>query len=264
MLFHMTKIFQPNPSSLRNVHIFLRLLTIGGLFLITNHYLLLSLLSYYILITIGVSIMMHRYFSHKSFEFNNKVLRLIFIFISILSLRGSPMAWAYVHKKHHENVDTLDDPHTPIGRKIDIFGLADQNNVSNNIKLFKIRTLITREQILINEYYYLIVILSMIPLALINFDWFYYGWLIPVVLIQITINLQNFVGHIPVTGSYCNYTNNSSGQSQNNILLWPLYLGEAWHNNHHSHPGHFHYGSEISGKWWEFDPAAFIIKSIKT
>ena len=80
---------------------------------------------------------------------------------------------------------------------------------------------------------------------------------------QFSINLQNYLGHMSGFGAYRTYNNSTSGNSQNSLLLWPLYLGEAWHNNHHAHTRHYHYGKEISGKWWEFDPGASLIKLLK-
>lgn len=265
MLSLITNFFQPSPKSLRFIHIGLRILLLVGLFhvYLDINLVFLSIISYYVFINIGLSIMLHRYFSHRSFEFKNKFIRNISILISILSLRGSPLAWAYIHKQHHENVDTENDPHTPLDRTFNLLGLVDQKNLSDNLHIFKIRNLLTKEQMLINQYYYLIVLIFVLPLALLNFQLFFYLWLLPIVVIQISINLQNFIGHLPIIGAYRNFNNKFSGNSQNNIILWPLYLGEAWHNNHHSIPSHFHYGKEISGKWWEIDPAAFFIKMVK-
>jgi stearoyl-CoA desaturase (delta-9 desaturase) len=261
----MINLFQASSTTVRYAHILARIGVIFGAFFITFDLTLVltSIIAYYILLTIGISIMMHRYFSHKSFEFKNNIIRKFFIIISLLSLRGSPIAWAYLHRAHHEHVDTKNDPHTPVGRKFNFFGLLDENNKSNEIKIFKIRSMMTKEHLFINQYYWLILGLILAPVAFINFTFFYYAWLIPVVLVQFSINLQNFLGHMPGFGAYRTYNNSTSGNSQNSLLLWPLYLGEAWHNNHHAHARHYHYGKAISGKWWEIDPGASLIEILK-
>lgn len=261
----MTNIFQVSASSVRYAHILARIAVVLGAFFVTFNLSLLmtSFVAYHILLTVGISIMMHRYFSHRSFEFKNSVIRKLFILISLLSVRGSPIAWAYLHRAHHEHVDTEGDPHTPVGRKFNFFGLVDEKNKSNDIQIFKIRSMMTKEHLFINQYYWLILSVVLLPLAFTNFTLFYYAWLLPVVLVQFSINLQNYLGHMSGFGSYRTYDNSSSGNSQSSLLLWPLYLGEAWHNNHHAHAGHYHYGKEISGKWWEFDPGAALIKLLK-
>jgi stearoyl-CoA desaturase (delta-9 desaturase) len=37
--------------------------------------------------------------------------------------------------------------------------------------------------------------------------------------------------------------------------IWPLVLGECWHNNHHGKPGAWYFGE----RWWELDPSALFI-----
>jgi stearoyl-CoA desaturase (delta-9 desaturase) len=261
----MTNLFQASLHSVRYFHILARLGIIIGAFFVTFnlHLLLISFIAYYILLTGGISIMLHRYFSHKSFEFKSKIIRKFFILLSLLVVRGSPIAWAYLHRTHHEHVDTENDPHTPVGRRFNFFGLVDEKNKSDDIQIFKIKSLMTKEQLFINRYYWLILLAVLVPLAFIDFTLFYYMWLLPVVIVQFSINLQNFLGHMPGLGAYRTYNTATSGNSQNSLLLWPLYLGEAWHNNHHSHARHYHYGKEISGKWWEVDPGAVLIKLLK-
>ena len=261
----MSNLFQASAASIRCLHILARIGIIAGAFLVSFNLslVLVSVIAYHVFLTIGISIMLHRYFSHKSFDFKNSIVRKVFILISLMSLRGSPIAWAYVHRTHHEHVDTVNDPHTPVGRKFNFFGLVDKTNKSDNIQIFKIRSMMTREHLFINQYYWLILLLILVPFAFFDFTLFYYGWLVPIVCVQFSITLQNYLGHMPGLGAYRTYDNATSGNSQNSLLLWPLYLGEAWHNNHHSCAKQYHYGKEISGKWWEFDPGAALIKLLK-
>lgn len=261
----MKTIFQASSTNLQIAHILLRVIFLIGLLNVKFNleYLIITFIWYHIFMTIGLSIMLHRYFSHHSFQFKSRTVEFIFTIISILAIRGSPLAWAYIHRSHHEYVDTEYDPHTPHGRKFRFFGLLDRDKKADDLKVWRIRSMMTKRNLIINQYYWLIVLGCVVPLSLLNFELFFFAWLFPVVLVQLSINFQNYLGHVPAPFSYVNFQTKGSGHSQNNILLWPLYLGEAWHNNHHSHHQHYHYGKEISGKWWEYDPGGALIKIIK-
>ena len=65
--------------------------------------LLISLISFYILNIIGVWLTYHRYFSHRSFKFRNRIFEWIFTAIGVLTGRGSPISWVYLHRLHHKH-----------------------------------------------------------------------------------------------------------------------------------------------------------------
>jgi len=257
----MTTLFQASADNVRTAHILARVLVVAGAFYVVPSWTLLItvLVCYHILMSIGLSMMLHRYYSHRSFEFKNTIVKWLFTWISVLALRGSPIAWAYIHKQHHQHVDTEGDPHTPVGHAFNPLSLPDRGHASDKIDVFQIRSILTRAQLKINQYYWLLILAVIIPLAAYDFSLFYSVWLLPVVLVQLSINMQNYLGHMPALFSYRNYDLGNTGQSQNSFLLWPLYLGEAWHNNHHDRAGTYHYGHGISGKWWEIDPVATVI-----
>ena len=87
--------------------------TIYGLvtYELTLPYLLLSLLFYFIFSGLGVGMMLHRYYTHNSFEFKSDFLRKVLTYIGLLAARGSIIGWVYVHRMHHKHSDTGDDPH---------------------------------------------------------------------------------------------------------------------------------------------------------
>jgi stearoyl-CoA desaturase (delta-9 desaturase) len=51
--------------------------------------------------------------------------------------------------------------------------------------------------------------------------------------------------------------------SQNNFVLGYLGWGQGWHNNHHHDPKSYDFGTNISGKWWEFDPCRIFLPFLK-
>jgi stearoyl-CoA desaturase (delta-9 desaturase) len=257
----MKDLFQASAGSIRFAHILIRVLVVFGLFFVpvTGQWLLNSLWAYYVYFCIGLGITLHRYYSHRSFEFSNVVVKWLFVFIGVLTLRGSPIAWAYIHRKHHKNVDTELDPHTPVGHKLRLFSLMDKDHSTDKFNIFEIRKMMNKENIFINQWYWLAVLAFIIPLGLYSLTALYYLWILPVAVVQLSITLHNYLAHTGMLGSYRNHETGNVGQSNNLPLLWLLYLGEAWHNNHHSRGQNYN----CQTKWWELDPQAWLIKLVK-
>lgn len=60
--------------------------------------------------TIGASIGLHRYFSHKSFETSRAFENFIGI-VATLCFQGGPIFWASSHRVHHQKSEKYGDPH---------------------------------------------------------------------------------------------------------------------------------------------------------
>jgi fatty-acid desaturase len=99
--------FSSSEQTLNKIQIFTILCTLLGLFYFqfTMTNIVLMIVSFYIYSILGLSMTMHRYYTHKSFELN-KVMHWLFTFIAILTGRGSPLGWVYVHRQHHAYSDT--------------------------------------------------------------------------------------------------------------------------------------------------------------
>jgi stearoyl-CoA desaturase (delta-9 desaturase) len=82
--------------------------------------------------------------------------------------------------------------------------------------------------------------------------------LLPSVITLHLFLLQTSVTHIPQMG-YRNYA--VKDDSINSPWLFPLILGEAWHNNHHGEGRNPNYGGR---RWWEIDPTFWFIQLIRT
>lgn len=228
------------------------ILTVIGSFLVpwSISWILVALFFFYLYSAIGVSMMLHRYFSHKSFEFRNPVLKWIFIAISIISSRGSPIAWVHIHREHHAYPDTDKDPHKP--DKFSLFSF--KTTYIKDLKLFLIKDILTKKQKFIHEHYLLFIALWCSILFLINPFLFYFAWVLPVCLNQIAQDLWNYFSHVNV--GYRNF--DTKDNSRNVIFLWPFILGEAWHNNHHNLPS-----TTTRVKKWEYDPVNYLIQLIR-
>jgi stearoyl-CoA desaturase (delta-9 desaturase) len=198
--------------------------------------------------------MLHRYYTHKSFKLNSTVQWILTIF-SVLAGRGSPLGWVYIHRIHHATSDTEKDPHSPHYNTFKFIGFRPNYDSNKKINYFIIKELLTPAHIKIDKYYMLLVMSFIFILSVISFDLVLYVWAIPVFATSISQTAFNYFCHI--TG-YRNF--NTSDQSTNNIYMWPFILGDAWHNNHHGDSMNFN----TKVKWWEFDPVASIIKLVST
>lgn len=203
---------------------------------------------------LGTGIMLHRYYTHKSFEFAFTPIKWICTLIAIVSFRGSPIGWTYIHRMHHRFSDTPQDPHSPHNLGLKLFFIKDIEPHSSKMNIFMIKDLMTKEQLFINKYYFLIVLLWGVLLALISPYLLYFAWILPVTAVHFSQAAFNYFAHMHGYKS-----NESKDMSANNIFLWPFIMGDAWHNNHHTSAGSF----TTKQKAWEIDPAAWFIKAVR-
>ena len=246
-------------STSRNINLLTILVFVSsviGLFFveynITN--IITMMISFYVLNILGVWMMMHRYYSHKSFELN-PILKWMFTVIAVLTGRGSILGWVYLHRLHHAYSDEGKDPHSPHNLGYKLFGFGHMKKQEGEMKIFLVKELMTPEQLFIHKWYMLLLIPVLIIFALIDLQLFYWAWIVPAMLIQFSTSNFNYFGH---THGYRNYE--TKDQSRNNVLLWPIILGEAWHNNHHADAKNL----STRHKFWEIDPLEWLIKLICT
>jgi stearoyl-CoA desaturase (delta-9 desaturase) len=246
-------------STSRNINLLTILVFVSsviGLFFveynITN--IITMMISFYVLNILGVWMMMHRYYSHKSFELN-PILKWMFTVIAVLTGRGSILGWVYLHRLHHAYSDQEKDPHSPHNLGYKMFGFGHMKKQEGEMKIFLVKELMTPEQLFIHKWYMLLLLPIVISIGLIDLQFLYWAWIVPAMLIQFSTSNFNYFGH---THGYRNYE--TKDQSRNNILLWPIILGEAWHNNHHADAKNL----STRHKFWEIDPLEWLIKLICT
>jgi len=76
--------------------------------------LLLAALSFY-LRAFGWEGGHHRYFAHRSFK-TGRIFQTVLACLGASSGQRGPLWWACHHRVHHRYLDTLRDPHTPVGK----------------------------------------------------------------------------------------------------------------------------------------------------
>lgn len=215
-------------------------------------YVLLSIFMFYVYSVLGISMMLHRFYSHKSFKLN-PIVKWFFTIFAVLAGRGSPLGWVYIHRIHHATSDTEKDPHSP---HYDTFKFIGFKPVQENTKInyFIVKELLTTAHIKIDKYYLLIILSFLILLSIINFNLVFYMWAIPAFVVSVTQIMFNYFAH---TKGYRNFE--TTDCSTNNVYLWPFILGDAWHNNHHAN------AQLISTKVLkhEYDPIGILINFIK-
>jgi stearoyl-CoA desaturase (delta-9 desaturase) len=249
------KIFSATANTITNVQILTGLLTLLGFFYFQFSWssILLIGVFFYVYGVLGIGITLHRYYTHKSFEFAHPSLKWLFTLFAILAGRGSILGWVYVHRLHHAYSDTEKDPHSPNTIGFKLFGFKHIESKSGKVNVFMIKDLMNKQQVFIQDYFFAIIVVWLSVLALINIELVYFTWIVPVFLVQLSQNTFNYVAHMY---GYRNYETKDS--STNNPLMWPLVMGDAWHNNHHGNPK-----AETTHKeWWEVDPASTIIRFV--
>ena len=215
-------------------------------------YVLLAIVMFYSYSVLGISMMLHRYYSHKSFKLNS-LIKWLFTVFAVLAGRGSPLGWVYIHRIHHATSDTEKDPHSPHYNTFKFIGFKP---IQENTKInhFIVKELLTAAHIKIDKYYLLLILSFLVLLSIIDFNLIFYMWAIPVFVVSVTQTMFNYFAHMK---GYRNFE--TTDRSTNNLYLWPFILGDAWHNNHHAN------AANVSTKVlkYEYDPIGALINFIK-
>jgi fatty-acid desaturase len=186
--------------------------------------LLLSLAMHYIIAIIGISMTYHRSISHNAVQLP-RWLEFIGLFVAGLSMQGSALSWAAVHRQHHRFQGNDKDPHSPkiMGVwYVQIFGYGfskiDPRSVAN---LFK-----THHAVWHKYYYWIYVPILVGSLFLLPFNLALALFWAP---IAIVFHFEGFIN---------TWTHDWAKDIPSNRVWVNLFVGgEAWHKNHHDRPG---------------------------
>lgn len=216
-----------------------------------------SILGYVCLAMLGISAGYHRLFSHAGFKVS-PITKRILLWFGIIAGQGSPIYWIGIHRGyHHRYADTDKDAHSPK------HGFWH----SYILWMFKMRTMTLRpvvdllrdpDIVFAHRYYIWILWCTHIVVALVSLDLWLYLLAFPMFITLHSFLLQTSVTHLPWAG-YRNYK--VKDDSVNVPWLFPIVLGEAWHNNHHGSGRNPNYGHK---HWWELDPTFWLIQLIRT
>jgi stearoyl-CoA desaturase (delta-9 desaturase) len=220
-----------------------------------NWWWIATIIGYIGMAMLGVSAGYHRLFCHQGYQVSPAVKRIL-LWLAMIAGQGGPVYWIGIHRGyHHRYSDTERDAHSP----------RQGFWHSYILWMFKMQTMSIRsviyllkdpDMVFAHKHYQKIFWLSHLSVALINFEVWLYLMGFAAFLTLHCFLLQTSVTHLPWAG-YRNYK--LKNDSVNVPWLFPLILGECWHNNHHRDSTNIKYGH----RWWELDPTSWLIKLIR-
>lgn len=246
------------------VHIILYVIVAITLIIAFNWKLLLAgLIVGWLLFCIGVSISLHRYTSHKTFEPKNRIIKILLLWAGVQCTLGSVHGFAGAHRHHHKNSDTNNDP----------FRLT--NSFWHNFKLWlyyfppvvftprSIFDLLGDNDIKFSHVHYwkIWLIYPLLILFLGGPIYFAYFVAIPIVYVITGMGYVTVIAHSHMWKQWINGTSEykTNDLSWDSKLFTLLYAGEGFHHSHHANQRL----SDLSIKGKQFDISGFIIKQLK-
>ena len=225
-------------------------------------YLLYTLIGWILIEGIGVAITLHRYVSHKAFV-AKKGLKPVLLWLSCLSLQGSPLGWASVHRgSHHRYSDTEKDAHTPSKGK----WYAWHAWLHDWDQYFDPKYVVDLIRDPMHMWFaknYISIILVTYAVVLTFFGWavLLFGFMIPAAL---SLYMESNINVFCHTDGYGYRNFDTKDQSRNVPLLAWITWGQGWHNNHHAKASSYDFGSSVSGNPKEFDMSLIMLPLIAT
>lgn len=200
----------------------------------------------------AVTLYLHRCQSHLALDLHPAVSH-FFRFWLWLTTGMKTKEWVAIHRKHHANVETKDDPHSPVVRGINAVLWAGwflyRKEAANQETLDKYGGG-TPDDWMEHRVYGRFLNLSLF--LMLGIDLVLFGspagaliWITQLLWIPFwAAGVINGIGH------YWGYRNFEVKDASKNIVPWAFFIGgEELHNNHHAYAG----SAKFSIKKWEFD-----------
>lgn len=225
-----------------------------------------------VVMTLGVEIGHHRYFSHRSFK-TNRVFQFVLAVWAAASFQRSVLWWASMHRMHHKHSDRAGDPHSPwreanggLYHAFINWG-ASRENAQPHMAMIKDLVKFP-ELVWVSRFHYL-VNLNLAALCF-TLGWagyvgqsglhaFVYLYALPLAFTRTTIGLESTVSHgAPyLPGSYKTY--DTQDRSLNHWWIGLISAGGGFHNNHHRFP----HSARLGLGKWEVDLAFIVICALE-
>jgi len=220
----------------------------------------LGLLLSWFIWTVGLTISLHKFSSHRTFKARNKVIKIILLWFGAITTMGTAIDFSAGHRVHHKFADTEKDPYNVEGsfwHKVKLFFYYFP---TAKISPLVIKDLLRdKEHAFFNKHYWKIVLPYPIILLLINPVYFGYFYALPVLYVLIGMGYVTVWAHLPYLQKLGTRPYDTTDNSWNSKLMVWLLGGEGYHNTHHKYPSRWNYES-CPGN---FDASAHIIKLIK-
>ncbi|MCL7033905.1 hypothetical protein MKW94_000755 [Papaver nudicaule] len=209
---------------------------------------------------LGISLCFHRSLCHKSLKLTKSV-EYLFAYLGLLSGQGDPVFWVSVHRFHHQFVDSVKDPHSPIeGFWFSYINwlfqhtyLREKCGRRNNVMDLKKQAYY---RFLRRTYPLHVVGLGMLLYVAGGLPCFIWGMGVRMAASHHSTFVINSVCHTWGKRPY-----NTKDLSTNNWLMNLIGgSGEGWHNNHHA----FEFSARLGLEWWQLDLPWYMIKILES
>lgn len=181
----------------------------------------LGFLWYQVIAVFGLSIGLHRYFSHRQFR-TSKFYEVIILLLVTLAGARSPLGWIGAHRIHHANADTDKDPHSP--DHVGFWKVLFNHWTLHKIPRKYVKDLIKNPRIMFFHHNWKLIWATMAIVSLcFGPDFFIAFIVVPFVLGFFGYGFFNAAGHK-------NYS------PRTNMWINILSAGEGFHDVHHRNP----------------------------
>lgn len=242
----------------------IHLLAVGGLVPCFTWTGLIIVLILYIVTGLGVTVGLHRLFTHASFK-TTPAWRAILGICATLAGQGPLSSWILEHRKHHEEVEKESDPHSPVQEGFwwshilwILWRMPDQLKLSEQQHRYipdivgdKLLMDLSRNFLCINLLFAAALFCAgaLWTSVITGFCYVVYGVCLRMVLVMHATWFVNSAAHL---WGYRNYQTRDN--SRNTWWVALITFGEGWHNNHHAKPslaqmGHRRFEIDLS---WRF------------
>ena len=258
-------------------HLVALLALLPGLFSWTG--VVMAVLGLYVFGTLGINLCFHRLLTHRGLNCP-KWLEHGFAVLGVCCMQDTPARWVAVHRRHHEQADRRDDPHSPL---VAFFWGHVGWMLVHNRDLVRLGIYDRyAKDILRDPFYRRMERSALYPLIMLG-SWaaFFLGGLATglasgvdvaqsaqfgaslliwgvfvrtVVVWHITWSV-NSVSHLWGYRSY-----ETGEHSRNNWVVALISNGEGWHNNHHADPRSARHGHRP----WEIDVTFLTIRALQS
>jgi stearoyl-CoA desaturase (delta-9 desaturase) len=232
------------------------------------------LVGMYAITGFGITAGFHRHLTHKAFD-TFPLIRYLLAIGGCMAYQGPVIRWCAIHRRHHQQADQHDDPHSPYRFGTSFLAVAkgmvhahfgwlfekDANDLARSVPdLLADKPLMLIDRLTL-FWLFLGLALPAGIAYLITPTWqsalggFLWGGLVRLFFVYHATWSVNSVCHVFGSREY-----NCADHSTNNLAVAIVALGEGWHNNHHAFPTSARHGL----KWWQFDSTWLLISTLKT
>ena len=227
-------------------------------------YLLLALIDTHITTTC-VTLYLHRCQTHGSITFHPVIAHLMRAWLWMRTAMPTK-EWVAVHRCHHANVDTADDPHSPIVYgiwRVVLMGTALYHTAAHNEEVLEQYGKGTPDDVLERRLYAPLSLLGPVVTLVVNV-WLFGCWGLVMWLLEMAWIPFFAAGVVNGLGHWWGYRNFATPDESRNLpgRYWMfLTCGESLHNNHHhvqNSPRFAVERGELDPGYWYFTVLRFL------